>query len=73
VIVSRRWGKVVKRNRAKRVLREILRASLSHLIGGMDILVIPRGPLPVGGHQKVRSELQGLLKSLGLFVRNDHA
>ena len=55
------------------MLREILRTSLSNLIGGMDILVIPRDQLPVDDHQKVRTELQAFLKSLGFFMRNGHA
>jgi ribonuclease P protein component len=55
------------------VLREILRASLSNLIEGMDILVIPKAQLSVDDYQQVHTELQAFLKSLGLFVRNSHA
>ncbi|MCI0527291.1 MAG: ribonuclease P protein component [Nitrospira sp.] len=72
-MVPRRWGKVVQRNRAKRVLREILRTSLANLVRGMDILVIPKDQLSVDDHQKVCTELQAFLKSLGLFIRNSHA
>jgi ribonuclease P protein component len=63
---------VVRRNRAKRVLREILRASLSSLMSGMDVLVLPKEQLPVNDHEKVCAELQALLKGLGLLIRNSH-
>ena len=69
MIVPRRWGNVVGRNRAKRVLREILRASLSELIGGVDILVLPKGQLPVNDYQEVKAGLIKCLGRLGLLLK----
>ena len=56
----------MQRNRARRVLREILRRSLSELAAGSDILVLPKGKLQVDDFQSVRGELLNLLDCLGL-------
>ena len=64
---------MVRRNRAKRVLREILRTSLSRLVGGVDILVLPKEHLPVDDYQKVKAELLKYLKGLGLLVKGTEA
>ena len=56
----------MQRNRARRVLREILRSSLSELAAGIDILVLPKGQLQVDDFQSVRGELLNLLECLGL-------
>jgi len=43
LVVSRRVGKAVSRNRVKRILREIFRKNKSFLRVPMDIVLVPRG------------------------------
>jgi len=40
--VGKRIGGAVRRNRVKRVLREIMRAFLKDIAGGFDIVVVAR-------------------------------
>ena len=63
----------MQRNRARRVLREILRTSVSDLVAGMDILVLPKGELQMDDFKNVRGELLNLLVCLGLVKsKKDH-
>jgi ribonuclease P protein component len=56
LIVGRRHGSAVRRNRIKRILREAFRLSQAELPKGLDIACTPR----VG----VEMELQGTIRSL---------
>ncbi|HBR49236.1 MAG TPA: ribonuclease P protein component [Nitrospira sp.] len=42
IVVGRRFGNAVRRNRAKRVFRELVRDSYSGLVSGSGILVFPK-------------------------------
>lgn len=42
IIVGRRFGNAVRRNRAKRVFRELVRQSRSDLAAGLGLLVFPK-------------------------------
>lgn len=42
IVVSKRLGKAVVRNRAKRLFRELVRNSHNVLIPGVDLIVFPR-------------------------------
>lgn len=42
IIVGRRFGNAVRRNRAKRVFRELVRASHDQLSPGQDLLIFPK-------------------------------
>lgn len=42
IIVGKRFGGAVVRNRAKRIFRELARHSSPHLVGQHDILIFPR-------------------------------
>jgi len=42
VLIGKRYGKAVERNRVKRQLREILRGITPRLQSGFDLLVIPK-------------------------------
>jgi ribonuclease P protein component len=43
LVVSRKRGKAHDRNRIKRLLREVFRASKQRLPAGLDVVLIPRG------------------------------
>jgi ribonuclease P protein component len=45
IVASRKLGDSVRRNRAKRLIREIFRHNLDLAAGGLDIVVIPRAEL----------------------------
>ncbi|MBS0152176.1 MAG: ribonuclease P protein component [Nitrospira sp.] len=42
IVVGKRFGNAVSRNRAKRVFRELVRDSYSELVAGRGILVFPK-------------------------------
>ncbi|MBK8277435.1 MAG: ribonuclease P protein component [Nitrospira sp.] len=42
IVVGKRFGNAVRRNRAKRVFRELVRDSYSELVAGRGILVFPK-------------------------------
>ncbi len=67
VTASRRLGKAVTRNRARRLLREAARLSYPHIHPGWDLLLIAR-PALVGARQpQVQGAFESLLRQAGLF------
>jgi ribonuclease P protein component len=52
LVVGRRWGGAVERNRVRRLLREAFRTRRPELALGFDFALLPRAPLgrtPLGG------------------------
>lgn len=45
LVVGRRWGDAVTRNRVRRLLRESFRTARPDLPAGFDLLLVPRGRL----------------------------
>jgi ribonuclease P protein component len=60
-------GNAVKRNRAKRLLRESMNGLLAQTSPGSDLLLIARAPLPESDLQQTRAALSNLLNRAGLL------
>jgi ribonuclease P protein component len=69
VAASRGIGTAVQRNRAKRLLREAVRALIPSLATGWDILLIARPPLLSCKMSEVRETLLTLLRRAELAAQ----
>ena len=54
LVVGKRWGGAVRRNRIRRLLREAFRTARPDLPAGCDFILLPRGPLQELGMHDVR-------------------
>ena len=61
ITVSRRYGKAFKRNRFKRVVREVFRRYL-HSFDGLEVNVRPRSSANFAKFSEVSQEILTLLK-----------
>jgi len=59
---SRKVGDAVRRNRAKRLAREALRACERSLPGGLDIVVVARARAPHATYDDTCKSIAGLLR-----------
>jgi ribonuclease P protein component len=64
ITVTRRYGKAVLRNRAKRLIRESFRQLKSQLPAGCDIHIRPRRALQTAKQPQVQAELLQLITSI---------
>ncbi len=69
VTASRGLGTAVKRNRAKRLLREALREILPSLAPGRDILLVARPPILSCKSPEVREALLTLVRRADLVAQ----
>lgn len=65
--VSRRIGKAVKRNRARRLLREAVRLQLSNFAPGYDVILIARAPLREATFAAVYEAVAQLARRAGIW------
>lgn len=65
VSVGRRFGGAVRRNRAKRLLREAFRLSRESLPAGIDVVAVPRSPHFPDSAAEVRELLEKLVRRAG--------
>ncbi len=69
--VSRRIGKAVVRNRAKRRLREIVRQRQHAIRPGYDIVFIGRRPIVNASHAELVQAVETLLRRAKLWVASE--
>ena len=62
IVASRKLGDAVRRNRAKRLIREVFRRSELPAGQGMDVVVIPRRELFDAAYSTLESDLRVALK-----------
>ena len=67
VAAGRSVGSAVQRNRAKRRLREALRACLPSVQPGWDIVVIARSPMKEAAYRQIEDALISLLRRAHLL------
>ena len=65
-VVSRKIGGAVARNRAKRLLREVLRLESNKVPEGLDLVVIARPSIAGASYQTVAADVRSVLESAGL-------
>lgn len=68
IVAGRGVGTAVRRNRAKRLLREALRAWAGRLAPGWDLVLIARRPLAESNLASTQAALEQLLRRAKLLV-----
>ncbi len=66
-VASRKVGKAVQRNRARRLLREAARLLYSQLESGWDIVFVARAPLAEAKLPEVMEAMRDLFRQAGLL------
>lgn len=59
LVVGRKWGDAVTRNRHRRLLRESFRTSRPQMPAGFDLVLLPRAPFADAAMAEVREALRG--------------
>ncbi|GJL56665.1 MAG: hypothetical protein NPIRA02_37970 [Nitrospirales bacterium] len=67
IVVGRRFGKAVVRNRAKRIFRELVRAIQEELVRGYDIVIFPKPPVLQNTFQIVQEHWKVALHRIGVL------
>lgn len=67
IIVGKRFGNAVRRNRAKRVFRELVRQLHPDLIPGRGLLVFPKRDALLQSHERLVEEWRTSLERLHLL------
>jgi len=67
-VTTKRLGKAVQRNRARRLIREAMRQVCPHLRTGWDVVIIARPRLLEASAPQVQAILEDLLRRAELFA-----
>ena len=67
IIVGRRLGKAVIRNRAKRIFRELARTTRMEYVNGKEFLIFPKRKAVQSLHSNIRGVWRGALTEAGLI------
>ena len=70
VIVGKRFGNAVKRNRAKRVFRDLARQSYAGLVPGRGLLVFPKRDALLQSRENLSHAWTGSLERMHLLRRS---
>ena len=69
IVASRKLGDAVRRNRAKRLIREIFRQSDAQ--AGLDVVVIPRRELFDAAYSSLDTDFRSVFKRCALRLQRD--
>lgn len=67
ITVSRKFGKAVKRNRIRRLIKENYRAYEDFIIVGYDLVFVARSSEVMPDYLNIKKEMKFLLKKLNIF------
>lgn len=68
VTSSKKVGNAVKRNRARRLIRESVRKLNFDKTKSVDIILVPRGKTPYVKQGQVQSQLEAMAQKAGLLL-----
>ncbi len=71
IVIGRRFGKAVVRNRGKRIFRELVRKTHSLLVQGYDIIVFPKRAILTYNHRALCDSWVQVLAREGLLSSTD--
>lgn len=71
ITTSKKIGNAVKRNRARRVIREAVRELLPNIKKGNDIIIVARAKTPYQKSTHIKAILLKQLKSSGIYYEEN--